>query len=199
MKWIVLASVAALVPALAGCSSTSSTKLESSWREPKAGPIQFEKVVVVAVLPEASLRRSVEDEITRRVKGAIPGYTLVPELDDEQQVKSKVLASGADGAILVRLIGKRQEAEWVPGAFPSTYSSPWGFYGSSRHAVVDPGYITTEDYVRFQTNIYDLEKEQLVWSGLTESLKPDSISGFVDELSEVVREALRDEGLLPGS
>ena len=198
MKWIVLACLA-LVPALAACSSTS-TKLESSWREPNAGPIQFEKVVVLAVLPEDSLRRSVEDAIARRVKGAIPGYTVVSELGDEQAVKSKVLASGADGGILVRLIGKRQETEWVPGAFPSTHSSPWGFYGSSRHAVVDPGYVRPGDeYVRFQTNIYDLEKEQLVWSGLTESVKPDSISGFVDELSEVVREALREEGLLPGS
>ena len=196
IKWTVLACVA-LLAALSGCSSSPSTKLESSWREPKAGPVQFEKIVVVAVLPEDSLRRSVEDEIARRVKNAIPGYTIVPELDDEQKVKAKVLASGADGGILVRLIGKRQEAEWVPGSFPSSYSSPWGFYGSSRHAVVDPGYIRTEDYVRFQTNIYDLEKEQLVWSGLTESVKPDSISGFVDELSEVVREALREEGLLP--
>jgi hypothetical protein len=199
MKRIALPTAPLVLALLAGCSTTTTT-LESSWREPSAGPIRFEKVVVLAVMNESTVRRAVEDDIAQRVRGGIAGHTIVPdsELDDPEKVKSRVLASGADGGILLRVIGKRHEQEWVPGAFPSPYRSTWDFYGTSRHAVVDPGYLHIEEYVRFQTNIYDLEKDQLVWSGLTDSLEPDSIPAFVDELAAIVAEALRKEGLISG-
>ncbi len=199
MKRIALAC-AALLFAASGCASTPTTTLESSWRAPDAGPLRFEKILVLAVIHEESVRRAVEDEIVRRVPGSIAGHTVVPdsELDDPERVKARALATGADGGILLRLVGMRQEADWIPGSFPASHSSPWGFYGESRHAVQDPGYVQVDDYLRFQTNIYDLREVKLVWSGLTETFEPDSVADLVDEIAAVVAEELRKEKLVTG-
>lgn len=182
---------------VAGCSTTN-TKLETSWRAPEADAFQFEKLIALAVTPDAATSRRIEDELASRVPGAVAGYTAVSDgaRDDDAELGRQIAASGADGVLVVRLIDRDERSRWVPGDFPSYYYSPYGYHRYRGPVYNDPGYMRVDEVYRFETNVYDLEPETLLWSGLTSTVSPSSMESLIGELMEVVGDKLRAEGLI---
>jgi len=61
---------------------------------------------------------------------------------------------------------------------------------------VEPGYMHVDEVLKIETNVYDVKREKLVWSGLTSSVSPGSMQELVGDLMEVVSAALREQGLV---
>ncbi|RIL04754.1 MAG: hypothetical protein DCC71_12960 [Proteobacteria bacterium] len=189
-------SALVLLAALAlGCSST---RIVATWSDPESAPVQFRKVVGVALSGDTTLRRIAEDEFVRVVGPAlaIAGYRVLPdeEMRDRERAQARVEAAGADGAVVYRLAGVETRERWVP---PTTYGHAWGYWGWAAPMVYEPGYLTTDRYVQIETTVYDVASARLVWAARSETLNPDDAHDVIDEVVRASVDALREAGLLP--
>jgi len=187
-----LASTGAL---LAGCASTSVT---SVWRDPGVGPVQFHKVVGVALSQDASLRRLAEDEFVRAVGPAVAlaGYSVIPddEIQNKEKARARVEAAGADGVVVFRLVGVEQQERWVP---PTYYGNTWGYWGYAAPRVYDPGYLTTDRIVQIEAAAYAVPTARLVWAAHSHTLNPSNAKQLIDEVVRAIVLRMREDGLLP--
>jgi hypothetical protein len=180
---------------LSGCATTT---FKSTWADPAAGPIRFDKTLVVFMSSEEAVRRSSEDRLVQYIgpERSAPSYTLLSsaEIQDKEKAKEKVRAAGFDGVVVMRTIGKREQVTYVP---PSYYHDYWGYNSMGWGAAYDPGYLSTDTTVSVETNIYSLADEKLIWSGLSETFDPGNTPNMVDEIAKAAAEELERRGLIP--
>jgi hypothetical protein len=48
-----------------------------------------------------------------------------------------------------------------------------------------------------ETLVYSVERDELPWAGVTETIDPESLRKTIDEIAAAVVEDLRSNGLLP--
>ena len=187
--------MALLALAVGGCSST---RIVSTWRDPAIGPLQFHKVVGVALSRDATLRRLAEDAFVRAVGPgvAVAGYAIVPddEIQDRERARARIEASGADGVVVFRVAGVEDRQTWVP---PTYYGSAWGYWGWAAPVVYDPGYLRTDRVVQVETNAFAVADARLVWAARSETLNPEASRETIDEIVDAVVAKMREARLLP--
>ena len=193
-RWSRLYTIAALL-LLTGCAST---QMQSTWTNPEAQPIRFDKTLAVFMSPQEGVRRAAEDRLVERIGPArsAASYTVLSaaELNDVEAAKQKVRAAGFDGAVVMRVIGTRQEQTYVP---PAYYGRHWGGYWSRGwREVYEPGYLRTDTFVRVETNVYSLADDKLIWSGISETFDPTETTRMVDEVADAAAEEMTRRGLL---
>jgi hypothetical protein len=164
-----------------------NTELVNSWKDPSAGPIRFNKVITACLCKDPGMRRTVEDALSQRIKGSQPSYTLLSEDDmrNREAAKAKVREAGFDGAVVMVLAGVNSKTTYVPGqayAVPAAYGSMWGGWGYGWSTVYDPGYVREDQYVDFNTNVYSVKDEKLVWASRSQSMNPSNAAELVDEV-----------------
>jgi hypothetical protein len=186
-----------LALALGGCA-TSRTRLETSWRSPEATTLSFERVLVLASMPDAATTRRIEEGLAARLPGGVAAHRVLADevRGDEARLKQAVRASGVDGLIVVRLVGREERQRWVPGDFPAYYYTPYGYHRYRGPYTYDPGYMRVEEVFQLETNVYDVADEALLWSGLASTVSPRSMEQLVEEQLEVVGAELRRQGLV---
>jgi len=185
--------------ALATCSS--GTKLAGTWREPQMTGVPFQKVVVLVLAKDTIMRRIAEDEFVARASGnteAVQSYSLIPEdeLGDQDKVKARLAAANIDGAAVMRLVGSDLQVTYNPGSYVTAYYTFWGYYGYAYPMVFDTGYVTADRVVRVETNVYSVTGDKLIWSGLSESMNPNSAQQIVDDVVRVVVSNLKANGIV---
>jgi hypothetical protein len=190
-----LAGACALALAVSACAST---RIVSTWRDPALGPVQFRKVVGVALSQDATLRRLAEDAFVRAAGPdvAVAGYSVIPdeEIQDRSAARLRVGHSGADGVVVFRVASVEDRQTWVP---PTYYGSAWGYWGWAVPMVYEPGYLRTDRVVQVETNAYLVADARLVWSARSETLNPDASRESIDDVVGAVVERMREDGLLP--
>jgi len=58
----------------------------------------------------------------------------------------------------------------------------WGGWAYGWSSVYDPGYVRTDQYVSFNTNVYSVADAKLVWASRSETMNPSSIPQLADEV-----------------
>jgi hypothetical protein len=184
----------------AGCAST---KIVNEWREPDYIPPRFKKVVVLGISKEATLRRSFEDEFVAQLRAngieAVPSYQVMPEEGQapEARLLSAVKQSGADAAIMTRLVRMERRQQFTGGyynpyvgrGFYHWYSSGWaGFY--------EPPRVYNYDVYTSETSLYDLNQDRLVWAGTVQTTDPGDIRKEIKNYVKIVIDALKENNLL---
>jgi len=192
-------ALAAAVVLLAGCGP--STQLQNVWTPPDVQPVDFRKVLAVAVTSEPSIRRSMEDAMVALITRApaTQSYLVLSEAEYNNQdaAKQKVLAEGFDGAIIMRVVRMDSQQSYMPGTpMPAPYYSPWGYWGYSYSYAYSPGYMVTDEYVTIETNLYSLKDDKLLYSAQSESLNPDNINDLVGSVAEATVAEMHSRGLL---
>jgi hypothetical protein len=185
-------------------TSCTSTKISSVWTDPEAGLSPFQKVVVIALGRDQTLRRTAEDTFVRslpsKVQG-IPSYTLLPgegmpELSD---VREGVRAAAADGVVVYRLVSVEKQESYVPGTasgypYYGTFGSYWGY---TAPVVYEPGYLVEDQIVRVETNAYAVADEKLLWTAQSETLNPGSAQLVIDDVVLATIQEMRKSKILP--
>lgn len=185
---------------LAGCASNP---IVDSWQQPGlAKPLQFEKTLMVARLATAADQRLAEEQWVARLpmaKGQ-PGYSLLDDdsFKDVDSAKAKVKAAGFRHALVMRLAGSKQEVIATPSA--SLGVGRGGFWRAGYSSVAfTTSDIETREVVGFELSLYDLEQDQLLWSGNGELTNPGKIADSVDKLASGLIEQWQAQGLLPAA
>jgi hypothetical protein len=190
--------------ALGACGTV--TKIPIAWQNPayQGGP--FQKIFVIAVAENDARRRLFEDEFAGVLsdQGAIasPSYGALPDTRrlSEEQVRGAIQGGSYDGVIVSRLLGVEKDTKYIPPrtyTVPRTYRGYYGYYGTTWDVVHEPGYYETQTILRLETNLYDVESGDLVWSGQSETFDPNSVEDVIDSVTRAVARRLRDEGLIP--
>jgi hypothetical protein len=204
MKRAVLAVVAtAAALAAAACASTTFV---TTWKAPDARPGTFKgkKVLALFMSQDEALRRGIEGslayELRQRGAEAVPAYSVIPtsDLRDEAKAKERVAASGAAGAVVLRLVGRDQQLTGSPETyFAGYYSGFWGgYWGYGWGGVYDPGYIRTETVLHVETLVYSLEQNKLIWAGQSRTTNPSSADALLKDLVAKVAAEMKKAGLV---
>lgn len=190
--------------ALAGCATK---RIVSDWTNTGYNSPSFKKIMVIGVSQQTAIRRNFEDRLAAELRkagvDAVPSYRHIPETGkvSQERLLATVEKTQADAAIITRLVRAEERIDASPGyhtAFPAIglyglYSSAWyaGFY--------TPGWIRQYPVFFSETTLYDVLKDEVVWTATIRTIDPDNIDEATENYVETVAEALKQKNLLSRS
>ena len=184
---------------VAGCATT---QIVETWKAPEltAADLEFEHLVAIAVMPDATRQRIVEDKLAAAATRAkvTPAYQILEPEDraDVARLREVLERHGIDGAVTVTLVDTEKQQTYVPGT-TRVYPGYYGYYRSAGAVVYEPGYVRTDTIVVVETSLYDVADGKLLWTGVSRTMNPQKVDTLIEEIVEAAREELRSEGLLP--
>lgn len=180
---------------LSACTSTQP-KLVETWRAPGTVQVSFDKVLAVAFIADAEMRRDLENAMVREIKGAqaVASHTLIDKAEerDSEKIKSRLRDAGFDGAVTLKLVG----ADEIMAAKPNSNDPFWGYYHDSWPVVYETGYLEGYRVIRIETGIYSLREDKKIWSAVTRNVDPQSEAGLIHDIASTVGRELRRQKLV---
>ncbi len=193
---------------LAACSSTNVT---NSWKDKNVESASFRKVLVVAMVPESqrNLRQEMENEmvedLTKKGYSAISSYAEYgPKAFagmNEKQVLQQLDKNKVDGVITIGLQNKETSENYVAGSvryepYAMVYNRFYRIYQTYYNRVYTPGYTQERTNYFFETNLYDVDENKLLYSAQSESFDPSSASQIANDVSKAVVKDMQKKGIL---
>ena len=197
---------------------TTTTKFSQSYRNPGYEETVFKNVLVIAVAQNQESRQAFEDALSSAIGSeggtaqASIGVLPNEEQITEDQLHAAIDAGGFDGVLLSRLVSVDKDSTYTP---PKKYNNPrtryypaspgwgygyggfYGFYGTTFAEVHEPGYFDTSTTLTLETNLYSVATNELVWTGRSETIDPESIEDARASVTQAVAKKLKEERLIP--
>lgn len=190
--------------------SCSSTKLSSSWKAENSSTKIYHNILVWGILTEkdSSLREKMETHLVNDLAGK--GYHAVSSFSvfgpgnykklSEKEIVEQFKNTGVDAVITMVLLDKSKEQVYVS---PSIINNPVGFdqvnkyYSTVYDKVFTPGYyITTTNYF-WESNLFEVSADKLVYSVRTKSFDPSSIDMLAHESGvTILKDMIRKKVIL---
>jgi len=185
-----LAAVVAAVALAAAAACSQSMKMVRSWSDPALTEGSVKSVFVVGVSESPVIRKSYEDTFVLSLQSkslkVSPGYELIPDIQqvDKEAVAEQLEKLGVTHVLVTRVVERREVEQYHPpsyvsvgvgyGGYPGYYGG-WGSYMSVGYTTMaSPGYTTVHTVVSVESNLYDLQTEKMVWTGLSEGYPNDN-------------------------
>jgi hypothetical protein len=193
---------------LAACSSTNVT---NSWKAQDISQANFRKVLVVAMVPEKdrNLRQQMEnemvDDLSKKGYSAVSSYAEYgPKAFagmNEKQVLHELDRNNVDGVITIGLQNTEKSENYVPGnvryePYAVVYNRFYRTYQTYYNRVYTPGYSEERTNYFFETNLYDVNGNKLLYSAQSQSFDPSSASQIANEVSKAVVKDMEKKGIL---
>lgn len=210
MKQLLTYSFLALLLFQYSCGT--STHVTSSWKSPDAvsTAANFKKVMVVALLSQKdrNIQQTMETEMVNMlVNKGIAASSAYETFGPKQLAKNENAALkqlkniGTDAVITITLLDKTKEKNYVPGnetflPWGPYYNRFWGYYNYSYSRMYNPGYYTTNTSYFWESNLYDLNNNKLIYSVQTSSFDPTSAATLAKEYSQKILENMMQQGVL---
>jgi uncharacterized protein YbjQ (UPF0145 family) len=190
-------AAALLLSPLAGCATF---QLVGSWQNPNVAPPHYSSVVIFATAREITSRNIFEDAFVSLAQQhgvqATQGYNVVSESQNTtaQELEAGVRQSGAQAAIVATAIRTSVTTQTGP-TYTDPYGGPnWqpGYYGyySTGWMEWSPTSTTTTMMVQLKINVYEAASQQLVWSGITDTVAQDQVSNQAVPIAKMFFDAL---------
>lgn len=178
---------------LPGCSSS---RITSSWKSDSAQPQTFTKIIVLGLIRENDrhLRESMEQQLVTGLRNL--GYDATCSCDEynpksfenmtEEQALAKLKNSGVDAVMTIVLLDKTRERYYVPGRVQYTpyrmyYNRFWGYSRTMYGRIYTEGYYTEDTKYFWETNLYALQDNELIYSAQSQSFDPASSAKMGEE------------------
>lgn len=181
-----------------GCSTS---KITSSWKAENVVPEKYNKIMVLSLIREAD--RSIQENMENHFVGDLKelGYNAVSSLHqygpkafdkmDEEEALNKLKNAGVDAVITIVLLDKEKERKYIPGSF---YYSPFGYYHNRfwgyrtalYRRIYEPGYYVTNTRYFWESNLYDMSTQELVYSVQTQSFDPANLESVAHEYGKMI-------------
>jgi len=197
---------------LCACSNTS---FESTWHDPSAALVDLHHKTAAAFLISGNdtVRRDFESnlatQLTTRGIETLPGYEVLPKtaVTNRDVVLRKLRDTDVNAAIFMRIVDRHQEISFVPvdtwygGPYHDPFLSRYGrFYGPGFAGgwppYYDSGYFQTDTVVSVDTRVYSVPDSKLLWEGLSRTMNPSKVKGFVEDLVSQAVKKLKDTGMI---
>lgn len=189
-----------------------SQKVTSYWVNKEAIPKEpFKTIYIIAITQNENMKPAVENEladvlVSRGHKVALnsqiypPSFSAVKQLTKEQLVET-IAKTGSEAVLTLAVLDTKTETSYNQGSSyaPMSYGynrSYYGYYNYYYPVVYSPGYYTTNKTFYIETNFYDVETDQLLWSIQSQAYNPDNFDRMFKEYTRTILMKLREEGLI---
>ncbi len=192
-------------------SCGSSTSITGTWERQDIQK-DYSNVLVAALTPQTGVKATVERQIVQNLEevGVSASQSidvLPPKLSDDDNQKQRIIdaiqTNGADAILTISVIDEETETRYSPGAasyapYPrfGYYGNFWGYYTHWYPQFYSPGYYSEDKIYFIETNLYDAETENLMWSAQSETYNPVDLESFSEDFAEEIVEQLRNDGIL---
>lgn len=174
----------ALLLIVAGCSTS---KITTSWKAENTSPQKYNKILVLGLIREAD--RTIQEKMENHFVGDLKelGYNAISSMQeygpkafdkmDEEATLSKLKNSGVNAVITIVLLDKEKERKYIPGnmsysPYSYYYNHFWGYRNTLYNRIYEPGYYVTDTTYFWESNLYDMSTQKLVYSVQTQSFDP---------------------------
>lgn len=188
---------------LVACASTQVTAI---WTEPGTTPSAFQRVLVMGVATTPTVQQAYEDNFLAALQRAGIAGSVSHDMGlDVRTRRSPGVAraierSGADGVIVTHLAPDAVGVT-APGmrlsTIPDADRQVVPYYQRLSAEVARPGYYSSVQRLRLQTNLYDAKGGRLVWSGRSPPLDRNSQQTTISQVIDEMIQQLRVDGYLP--
>lgn len=188
-------------------SSCANTKISQSWVDPDIKK-EYKNLLIIGVAESEQNRRAYESNFVEELKAigvnAEASYRLIKsgQKIDRETVGKAIEGLNIDGVIVTHLLAIDEETIYRPtmtytpmygGAY---YGGLYSYYPHVNTYVTSPGYYTTHETYTIETNLYDVESEELVWSARSRSFAPESADEVIVDLTKLLIKDLSDKSLI---
>ena len=198
--------IAALI--IIGCSAS---KITSTWKRPDITPKHYNKILVLGMLPAAD--RSMQHQMESHLAGdlqalglnsvsayAAYGPASSREWTDEK-ISKRFAKDGYDAVLTVILLNKEKEKHYVASKIQYTpyglyQDHLWGYYRAMEIRIATPGYYNETTNYFWESNFYDVESGQLVYSVQTESFNPASLESLAHDYGEKIVNSIIENNVI---
>ncbi len=172
-------------------SVCSNTKVLSSWKSPGVNPdnLGMKKIIVSVLLPEQDrplkkdMEQTLADDLRDRGINAVTadkfyGPKYMP--DNETEAVDKLRASRIDGFLTVVLLDQSKQDSYNPGYSQfqpiGYYKTLFGYYKTVFERVNTLGYYATKNKYYWESNLFRVQGEKLIYSGRSDGFDTASIN-----------------------
>ena len=194
LKWIIII----LVWFSAGCSTS---KITTSWKAENTTPEKFKKILVLGLIRDVD--RSLQEQMENHMVGDLKelGYNAVSSITEfgpkafdkmeEEAAIEKLKNSGVDAVVTIVMLDKQKEQKYVPGhsfytPYSFYYNRFWGYRTTLFRRIYEPGYYVTETKYFWESNLYTMSTQKLVYSVQTESFDPINAESMAHEYGKLI-------------
>jgi hypothetical protein len=187
--------VLAISVALLGACASARPVME--WQD-DAFSGAIDNLMVIAVVEDKALRRSVEDayvdKFSELALTATPGYVLLPDIEllSRETVEAAIEDLDIDAVMVTRLVGVEEVEQYHPPSYYDYYDRYFLYTVPSS----TQGYYTSFTLLKLETNLYDTASAKLVWSLQSESMESPAPEDLIEGQVALTVERLAARGLI---
>lgn len=192
----------------AGCNTS---KITNSWKSNNITDNKFKNILVLGLIRESdrSIQRNMENHLVEdllqrgyKAESALTEYgpKAFDKMDEEAAI-GKIKNTGVDAVITIVLLDKKKERKYIPGniffsPYGYYYNHFWGYRSALYNRIYEPGYYVTDTKYFWESNVYDMSTQKLVYSVQTESFDPSSTEKMGHEYGQIIiKDLIRNEVL----
>ena len=110
---------------------------------------------------------------------------------DEEAALSKLKNSGVNAVITIVLLDKEKERKYVPGnmsysPYSYYYNHFWRYRSTLYRRIYEPEYYVTSTKYFWESNLYDMGTQNLVYSVQTQSFDPANSESMGHEYGRII-------------
>lgn len=204
----ILAAVVLLILILLGCNSS---RITSSWKVADRPVRQYGKILVLGLVRSAdrSLRERMEahlvDDLRENGQQAISATsTYGPkafEGKSEKEAMEQLRGDAIDAVMTIVLLDRTKERIYVPGQVTVRQRVMhnghfWGYYRNVYDRIQEPGYYMTETSWFWESNLYDMASDRLMYSVQSRSIEPGTAESLAHEYGRLIVKDMMKEQVL---
>jgi hypothetical protein len=181
--------------------SCSTSRVTSTWKAENVQSKKYNKILVLGLIRESD--RSIREKMEQHLLGDLKehGYNAICACEEfgpktfenmtEKEAITKLSNSGIDAVLTIVLLDKTKERYYVPRR---VYYSPyynyhnhfWGYYTTMYDRIYSPGYYEVSTKYFWESNFYDMDNKQLVYSVQTQSFDPASSESLAHDYGKLI-------------
>jgi hypothetical protein len=200
--WVAMLGVVSA--ALLSCTGAT---MVGDWTRPDASGQAYRKVFVLGLSDDGALRRRFERRLVERLaeRGveAAPSHEFITEDGQisEQDLWKAVQASGVSAVLMTRLARVDRWTAGTPDYLSSSAVPPFGRQGlyaylSEARAPFRLTSVPDDRIYTLETTLWNVRRNELMWSGSTQSLARKEVGEEIDALASLIVKALARRGLI---
>lgn len=203
-RWNMFVLFTATVFLLTACAST---KISQTWVEPEHKKV-YRNLLIIGISESEHNRRAYESHFVEELKAsgnqAIASYKLIKNnLEiDRDSVTSAIKGMDIDAVIVTHVVAVDEKTifhpsmDFMPMYGGRYYGGLYSYYPHVNTYVHRPGYYTKHESYTIETNLYDVESEELIWSARSRTFAPESVARVIVDLTKLLINDLSDKNLI---
>lgn len=205
-KILILTGVIGLL--LAACYPT--TKITGSWKNTKQADKKYGNIFIAALTANNIARNTIETQMEKALNTA--NVKTLKSLDEfppnfhkdsisKKDVMRMVQKKGNEAILTITILKKETESRYVSGGYAPAarfgyYGSFWGYYNYWYPYTYSDAYYSRDAVYYLETNLYDSETQDLMWSAQSETYDYEGFEDFSKQYAKVIVDKMKKDGVL---